>query len=76
MAYLWFIGVDPLYQRSGIGSRLLKEVIADAGAKGLPIYLETSTERNLPWYQRFGFRIYDELHLTYVLYFLKHEETK
>ncbi|MGO1243920.1 GNAT family N-acetyltransferase [Sphingobacterium sp. JB170] len=76
MAYLWFIGVDPLYQGSGIGSRLLKEVIAHAEAKGLPIYLETSTERNLPWYQDFGFRIYDKLHLDYVLYFLKHEETK
>ncbi|MFD2964355.1 MULTISPECIES: GNAT family N-acetyltransferase [Olivibacter] len=76
MVYLWFIGVNPKYQHTGIGSRLLKEVLVDAQTKGLPIYLETSTEKNLPWYQRFGFRIYDELVLTYVLHFLKYEPAK
>jgi GNAT superfamily N-acetyltransferase len=73
MSYLWFLGVNPLHQRSGIGSKLLKEVIADAQQKGLPVYLETSTIHNLSWYRRFGFRIYDELTLTYILYFLKRE---
>lgn len=76
MAYLWFIGVNPLYQHSGIGSLLLKEVLADAEKKRLPVYLETSTEKNLPWYQRFGFKIYDKLVLTYVLHFLKYEPVK
>ncbi|MBD1424062.1 GNAT family N-acetyltransferase [Sphingobacterium arenae] len=76
MAYLWFIGVNPLYQHLGIGSNLLKEVLANATKNGLPVYLETSTQKNLPWYQRFGFRIYDKLVLSYVLHFLKHEPAK
>lgn len=76
MAYLWFIGVDPQYQHSGIGSKLLKEVIEHAKNQRLPVYLETSTERNLPWYHRSGFQIYDQLVLTYVLHFLKYERAK
>ncbi|MET3981948.1 ribosomal protein S18 acetylase RimI-like enzyme [Mucilaginibacter sp. UYP25] len=76
MAYLWFIGVNPIYQHSGIGSSLLKEVIADADQKVIPIFLETSTLQNLPWYKQFGFRIYDELTLTYTLYFLRRDPSK
>lgn len=76
MAYLWFIGVDTTAQHQGIGSKLLKEVIADATVKNLPIYLETSTVKNLPWYQRFGFEIYNKLELSYALFFLKREPDK
>jgi ribosomal protein S18 acetylase RimI-like enzyme len=72
VAYLWFIGVNPLYQHQGTGSRLLQEVMADAARKYLLVYLETSTVRNLPWYEKFGFEIYDQLDLGYVLFFLKH----
>lgn len=76
MAYLWFIGVNPMYQHSGIGSSLLNEVIADADSKNLPVFLETSTLQNVPWYRRFGFQVYDELTLTYTLYFLKRDLSK
>lgn len=72
MAYLWFIGVNPLYQHQRTGSKLLQEVMADAAQKNLPVYLETSTVKNLPWYEKFGFQIYDQLNLGYVLFFLKH----
>ena len=71
MLYLWFIGVNPTYQHSGIGSILLQEVIEEAEKKSLPVYLETSTLRNLPWYERFNFHVYDKLELSYTLYFLK-----
>lgn len=73
MAYLWFIGVSPLYQHQGTGSKLLQQVIADAEQQGLPVYLETSTERNLPWYEQHGFTEYDTLDLSYTLHFLKHD---
>jgi len=76
MTYLWFVGVDPVYQHSGIGSKLLNEIISEANSKKLPIYLETSTLQNLPWYQRFGFEVYDQLELTYTLFFLKREPDK
>lgn len=71
MAYLWFIGVNPGDQHKGIGSKLLQEIIAFADQKKLPLFLETSTLTNLPWYERFGFKIYDQLELSYTLYFLK-----
>ena len=76
MAYLWFIGVNVANQHKGIGTKLLKEVVADAALKNLPVYLETSTVKNLPWYERLGFKIYNELELGYTLFFLKREPDK
>ncbi|MDF3076874.1 MAG: family N-acetyltransferase [Sphingobacteriaceae bacterium] len=73
MYYIWFIGVDPAYQNSGIGTELLNEVIEDSSRKKRPIYLETSTTKNLPWYKKFGFDIYNELDLSYKLFFLKRD---
>lgn len=71
--YLWFIGVYPEYQNEGIGSLLLSEIIEDSEHKKRPIYLETSTLKNLPWYKKFGFQVYNELELSYRLFFLKWE---
>ncbi|WP_428330365.1 GNAT family N-acetyltransferase [Mucilaginibacter sp.] len=71
MTYLWFIGVDPDNQHHGLGTKLLQEVIQQSEAKNLPIYLETSTLENLPWYEKLGFQIYNKLDLTYTLYFLR-----
>jgi ribosomal protein S18 acetylase RimI-like enzyme len=69
--YLWFIGVDPLKTRKGLGSALLKEVLEEAKQQGLPVYLETSAEQNLCWYEKFGFQVFAELDLGYRLYFLR-----
>lgn len=71
MYYIWFIGVDPQYQSSGIGSKLLSEVIDDSKQKKRALYLETSTLKNIPWYKKFGFDIYNELDLSYKLFFLR-----
>jgi ribosomal protein S18 acetylase RimI-like enzyme len=71
--YLWYIGVDPAAQHKGAGSRLLTEVMEHSKTLNRPIYLETSTEENLPWYRKHGFRIYNELDLGYKIYFLKQE---
>ena len=73
MYYLWFIGVDSDKQNKGIGSALIKEVIEDAHSKQRPVYLETSTLKNIPWYEKFGFKIYNELNLGYPLFFMKKE---
>jgi ribosomal protein S18 acetylase RimI-like enzyme len=73
MTYLWFIGVDPVCQHAGMGSLLLREIIAASDRKGLPVYLETSALQNLPWYRRFGFEVYNRLEMGYTLYFFKHE---
>jgi ribosomal protein S18 acetylase RimI-like enzyme len=73
MYYLWFIGVDPNEQHNGIGSALLNEVIREGTKKNRSIYLETSTLKNIPWYEKFGFKIYNELDLGYKLFFLRKE---
>lgn len=56
--YLWFIGVYPEFQKQGIGSSLLREIIENYRS---PICLETSASENVPWYISFGFKVYKEL---------------
>ena len=50
--YLWFIGVNPNTQNEGIGSTLIDEIINESILHKRDIYLETSTLRNIPWYQK------------------------
>jgi ribosomal protein S18 acetylase RimI-like enzyme len=72
VADLLAIGVVPLHQRRGIGSRLLEHVIHVVGAvaatHGIPDLRLTVAHTNLVgqrWYQRSGFRIVDGEHGTY-----------
>ncbi len=71
MYYLWFIGVDSNQQHKGTGSKLLGEVIREGIFKQRVICLETSTIKNISWYEKFGFEIYNNLDLGYELFFLK-----
>jgi ribosomal protein S18 acetylase RimI-like enzyme len=71
IAYLWFIGVNPELQNKGIGSSFIREVIAECERKKRPIYLETSMEKNIPFYKKFGFEIFQSLNLSYTLYQLR-----
>ena len=59
--YLSALGVDPDRQGEGIGSALLRPVLAEADARGLPCYLETATGRNVLLYERHGFEVVEEL---------------
>jgi ribosomal protein S18 acetylase RimI-like enzyme len=72
-AYLWFIGVSPSAQNKQTGSKLLRELISRYAKDGRPIYLETSVDRNLPWYQKNGFEIFNTIQLTYPLYLLRRQ---
>jgi hypothetical protein len=69
--YLWFIGVDPTDQGNGIGSKLLESVIQEGFSQKRTICLETSTIKNLPWYEKYGFNTYRELDFGYRLYCMK-----
>ncbi len=73
MYYLWYIGVEPTEQNKGIGGNLLSEVIENATSMDRKFFLETSTLQNIPWYKKFGFKIYHEMDLGYRLYFMKRE---
>src|SRR5260221_1114513 len=70
-SYLWFIGVNSSFQNKGKGSQLLREIIEYSEKKQRPIYLETSVDRNVPWYQKHGFEIFQSLNLTYTLYMMR-----
>lgn len=59
--YLPFIGVDPGAQGCGVGSALLAASLAVVDADGLPAYLESTNPRNVPLYERFGFRVVGEI---------------
>ena len=59
--YLGYLGARRDRQGQGLGTQLLREVLAGADTDGMPAYLESSNERNLPLYQRNGFRVVGEL---------------
>lgn len=69
--YLWFIGVERSAQGTGIGSKLLTEIIEEGLEQKRIVCLETSTIKNLPWYEKHGFKTYRELDFGYRLYCMK-----
>ncbi|TMK39012.1 MAG: GNAT family N-acetyltransferase [Actinobacteria bacterium] len=58
--YLWLLAADPRTQRLGAGRALLAALARHADGRGLPIYLETMTPANVPYYQRAGFSVLAE----------------
>jgi GNAT superfamily N-acetyltransferase len=59
--YLGYLGTRIDRQGEGLGTQMLQEVLAGADTDGVPAYLESSNERNLPLYERNGFRVVGEL---------------
>jgi len=59
--YLSGIGTDPPMQGTGVGSNLLRSRLVRCDADRLPAYLESSNERNVPFYERHGFKVIGEL---------------
>jgi ribosomal protein S18 acetylase RimI-like enzyme len=59
--YLGTIGVAPAGQGRGTGTRLLRTGLEEADRGRTPVRLETSSERNVAFYVRHGFRVVAEL---------------
>jgi GNAT superfamily N-acetyltransferase len=59
--YLFVLGVDPPMQGRGLGSTLMAPILDRCDREGLPAYLETGLRRNIPFYERHGFRVLSEL---------------
>ena len=55
--YLQFIGCRRDAQGMGVGSSLLKQGTRLVDAEGMPAYLESSNELNVPLYQRHRFEV-------------------
>ncbi len=61
--YLQTLSVDPSSQRSGYGTALMQPGLDRADAERMPCYLETQRESNIPYYNRFGFELTEEISL-------------
>jgi GNAT superfamily N-acetyltransferase len=59
--YLAILGTRPEQQGRGLGTAVLQPALARCDADGLPAYLESSKETNIPFYERHGFHVVDEL---------------
>lgn len=59
--YLPLIGVTPANQGRGLGAALLRSVLAECDATGLPAYLEATSLRSIPLYSRHGFQPLGEI---------------
>ncbi len=55
--YLQCLGTHPDWQRRGVASAVLAPVLDDCDTDGLPSYLETQLESNVPFYRRHGFEV-------------------
>ena len=62
-AHLVFLGVAPAAQGRGVGSAILKSMLAPLDAKGVTAFLEATTPRNVALYQRHGFKVSGQLAL-------------
>ena len=61
--YLMALGTDPQHQGHGFGSALVRAGLQRAERDGTPVYLETESEINVPFYQRLGFEVIEEMTL-------------
>ena len=59
--YLGYLGTRCDSQGMGLGSAMLREVLAQADDSRTPAYLESSNEKNLTLYERHGFRVVEEI---------------
>jgi GNAT superfamily N-acetyltransferase len=55
--YLAVVGTDPPQQGRGVGAALIEPVLERCDAEGIGAYLESSKPENIPFYERFGFRV-------------------
>lgn len=69
--HLWFLGVLPEKQGKGMGTLLLKEITEHYTDLKEAICLETSTLKNLPFYEKVGFEVYSIKDFGFNLYFYK-----
>lgn len=60
-AYLSVLGTHSDSRGRGLGGTVISKFLAECDEKGLPAYLESSNKRNIPFYERHGFVVQEEL---------------
>ena len=74
--YFWFFGVEPGYNGRGGASEIKNALFEMSARENLPIYLETSVEKNRRVYERYGFEVYHSWKVEnpdITLYFMRRE---
>ncbi len=61
--YLSVLGTDPDHQGKGVGSALLGPVLERCDREGVLAYLESSKRENIPFYERHGFVVTEEIRM-------------
>jgi ribosomal protein S18 acetylase RimI-like enzyme len=64
--YLQMIGVATRHQGAGLGSSMVRALAGRCDREAAWLYLETATERNARFYERFGFRLLDKIVLPQI----------
>ncbi len=59
--YLLALGVEPALQGRSLGTQLMAPVLERCDRERVPAYLESSKEKNVPLYERNGFKVTEEL---------------
>jgi len=59
--YLEILGTRKAAQGKGLGSAVMQPILDRCDGEGVPAYLESSKESNIPFYERHGFRVTGEI---------------
>jgi ribosomal protein S18 acetylase RimI-like enzyme len=63
--YLQMLGTDPEQQGRGAGSAIMAPVLERCDREDERVYLESTKERNIPFYARHGFEVTEELRVPH-----------
>jgi len=61
--YLAVLGTATEHQGKGVGSALITPILDKCDTEGVPAYLESSKESNIPFYSRHGFEVTGEVNV-------------
>jgi GNAT superfamily N-acetyltransferase len=61
--YLALLGTATEHQGKGIGTAMLQPILDRCDREGIGAYLESSKDRNVPYYRRHGFDVVEEIQL-------------